>query len=341
MQNLIPEVKNPHDDDYHIMYGVETKHLNDGGEAMEMARLQRDVIDSPANISQLQTEHNLLAYPWFPLSRHPQENHTYFDAASNIWFEVEGGTSKCPTAYDKDLLIYVGALLVQKKERGELQLDGSQQDRTIIFTLSDFNKVTSRDDDSGSGYKRFQQMFARLRQAEIRTNIEVQVDGSDERIGEDAWWSWFESGSAIRYTAMANGKRRVRDVKVVLSIWFYGLLVSNSSIVHFKALYFKLPPLGKALYDQALIAAGYKEMALGDFKEMYFKGRMSLLVDSLRDVLEKFSFGDATISLLVNREPMPAAYTYRRTDEIHIAFRSPVSSNEIVLDNDLFAATGA
>ncbi|MEQ8399286.1 MAG: replication initiator protein A [Gammaproteobacteria bacterium] len=210
-------------------------------------------LDSPL-FGAVKGERNVMAFPWFDLDRRALKSRIAFeDSDLGVTIEVRaGGAGGCPTIYDKDLILYAATVIAKRADDNDF--DGSDRDRTIDFTIHDFMRVASRSTDKNA-YDNFHNMLDRLTTASIRTNIEVAV-GDGEMEGLDGWFTWFESGTAVKYRRTKDGQKRVQRVRIVVGKWLWNAIVKDRKILTYDPRYFDLDPVARRLYDLARVHVG-------------------------------------------------------------------------------------
>lgn len=213
-------------------------------------------LDSPLRGS-VKGERNIMAYPWFDLDRRALKSRIAFaDTEVGVTIEVRaGGAGGCPTIYDKDLILYAATVIAKRADDGEFL--GTDADRTIDFTIHDFMRVAGRSTDKHS-YDGFHAMLDRLTTASIRTSIEIAA-GDGESDGMDGWFTWFESGTAVKYRRTADGQKRVQRVRIVVGKWLWNAIVKDRKILTYDRGYFDLDPVERRLYDLARVHVGRQE----------------------------------------------------------------------------------
>lgn len=213
-------------------------------------------LDSPL-MGSVKGERNVMAFPWFDLDRRALKSRIAFeDPDLGVTIEVRaGGAGGCPTIYDKDLILYAATVIAKRADDGEF--DGTDRDRTVDFTIHDFLRVAGRSTDKNS-YDGFHGMLDRLTTASIRTNIEIAADDGEIE-GLDGWFTWFESGTAVKYRRDKDGQKRVQRVRVVVGKWLWNAIVKDRRILTYDPRYFDLDPVERRLYDLARVHVGHQE----------------------------------------------------------------------------------
>jgi hypothetical protein len=213
-------------------------------------------LDSPLYGS-VKGERNVMAYPWFDLDKRGLKPRIEFrDSDVGVTIEVRSGNGLgCPTIYDKDLILYCASILAKRADDG--QIEGTERDRTIDFTIHDFLRVSGRRSDD-SAYESFHGMLDRLTTASIKTNIEVTTEDGEAE-GLDGWFSWFESGTAVKYRKGRDGQKRVQLVRVVVGKWLFSAIVNDRKILTYDPRYFELGPVERRLYDLARVHVGRQD----------------------------------------------------------------------------------
>lgn len=196
-------------------------------------------LDSPLRGS-VKNERSVMVYNFFALERKRTEPIRYDDGRVKI--EVKGTEAGIATIYDKELLIYVASLLVDKINRGE------QVDQKLSFSGHDVLRVL-RVANSGTAYDRVSGALERLQGTQIKTNIETGGAGTD------SWFSWLKTADA-EYRKNAKGEKVLRAISVELCDWLYRAIIKDGRMLTYDPAYFDLPPLEKRLYEMARAHCG-------------------------------------------------------------------------------------
>lgn len=196
---------------------------------------QLTLFDSPLN-GKVKSEKSLMAYPFFDLTVNGRRKKALTFSDGLVHVEVQPGAHGCATVYDKDLLLYVMSLMVQRLNAGE------EVKREFYFTAHDFMTVAGRD-TSNKSYANIEKMINRLQSTMIKTNIEV--DG----IGVDQWFSWLENARVLYYRDK-RGRKVMQGMRVTICEWLFEI-VQQLRVLTFHDDYFKLRPLERRLYDLA------------------------------------------------------------------------------------------
>src|SRR5690349_4384357 len=112
------------------------------------------VLDSPLTKA-VRADQYLFAYPFFDLSVNGRKTRLVYDDGT-ITITVKGQEQGIATIFDRDLLLYACALLVEKVEAGE------QPSRELVFSARDYFRVAGRD-MSGHSYEALEETMDRLK----------------------------------------------------------------------------------------------------------------------------------------------------------------------------------
>ena len=140
-----------------------------------------------------------------------------------------------PTMMDKDLLLYVGSLLMAEINNGRIP------PKTVRFSAHDLMVTTNRPTD-GKAYKHLKNAFERVKGCTITTDIET--NGMKQSSGFNI---------IDRYDVIENShdKKRMVRVQVTVSDWFYNALLGKE-VLTINRDYFRLrKPLERRLYELA------------------------------------------------------------------------------------------
>jgi plasmid replication initiation protein len=190
-------------------------------------------MDSPL-IGKVKNDRSLMVWNFFALTKERvTELPPYQDG--NVFIEVKATKSGVATIWDKEILIYVASLMMDKLNRGEVP---SQR---FTFTLHDFCRVTGAR-PGGAVYDRLKDGFERLQGTQIKTNIETGGEG------EDNWFSWVKQAK-INYRRNADGIKEMRSATVEICDWLYRAVLKDNRMLTYHHDYFRLGPLERRLYE--------------------------------------------------------------------------------------------
>lgn len=179
--------------------------------------------------------------------RHTME-HPFFTLSTKPDFRVleynrEGVRIQCrpasglglPTMMDKDILLYVGSILMREINAGRIP------PKTVRFSCHDLMVTTNRD-TGGHAYNQLKDAFARITGCLISTNIKTAD------IEESSNFHILEKSRIVKDSR--DGSRMV-EVEVTVSDWFYRALLSKE-VLTLNRDYFRLrKPLERRLYELA------------------------------------------------------------------------------------------
>lgn len=140
-----------------------------------------------------------------------------------------------PTMMDKDILLYCGSLVVAELNKGVLP------PRKIRFSAHDLMVTTNRE-TNGEAYGLLKSAFERLKGVSITTNIKTNNRTASAGFGLIDSWEVVKS---------SHDKRRMVQVEVTLSEWFYNALIGKE-VLTINRSYFRLrKTLERRLYELA------------------------------------------------------------------------------------------
>lgn len=192
-------------------------------------------LDSPL-YGDIQGERTVAEFPFFALTKRAQMEPMIFESdAARI--EINPSKTGVATIYDKEILLYIASLMVERLEKGETV------DRYISFTANDLFRMTGTN-ASARSYTSLKASLSRLQGTQIITNIETGGEGSDSA------FSWLLKAD-IKYTKLPNGERRVKNIEVMLCDWLHRAILSDRRIAAYHDDFFKLGPIERRLYELA------------------------------------------------------------------------------------------
>ena len=200
-------------------------------------------LDSPL-VGKVKGERASMAYPFFALSKGRRMTPLLYQD-SNVAIEIRPSSTGLATIYDKEILLYVASLMVEKMN------EGGEPGQEFTFTAHDFLRVTGSN-RSARSYERISQALERLQGTQVRTNIEAGGEG------EDGFFSWV-SEAKVQYYRTGNGKKRLKAITIRLCDWLYRAIKKDTRILTYDQRYFSLSPVARRLYELARSHCGYQE----------------------------------------------------------------------------------
>ena len=210
---------------------------------MEQELVPAGSFDSPLH-GTVKNDRRMMVWNFFSLdtSRSRTETLSYRDG--EVAIEVRAGPMGMATMADKELLIYIASLMVEKMNRGEVP------GQTFTFTAHDFFRVCGTA-AAGSAYERIKGALDRLQGTQVRTNIETGGEGRDE------WFSWIKA-ARLDYRRTAGGKRTLKAIQVELCDWLYRAILKDNRVLTYDRKYIELTPLERRLYEIARAHCGHQ-----------------------------------------------------------------------------------
>jgi plasmid replication initiation protein len=140
-----------------------------------------------------------------------------------------------PTMMDKDILLYVGSLLMAEINQGRIP------PKTVRFSAHDLMVTTNRLTD-GRSYKRLKESFERVTGCLITTDIKTNS------IEQTKGFHILESYEILK---SSHDRKRMVRLEVTVSDWFYNALIGKEVLTINRA-YFRLrKTLERRLYELA------------------------------------------------------------------------------------------
>jgi plasmid replication initiation protein len=196
-------------------------------------------LDSPL-LGEVKNDRTTMVFSFFSLTRDRVTELPIYDDG-RVRIEVSGTKYGVATIWDKELLIYIASLMVEKLNKGE------PVDQTYTFTVNDFCRI-AHISPSGTAYERIEGALVRLQGTQVRTNIETGGKGQDQA------FSWVENYE-INYRRTKEGKR-MQSIRVRICDWLWRAIAIDRKILTYDPTYFDLPPLEKRLYEIARAHCG-------------------------------------------------------------------------------------
>lgn len=253
-------------------------------------------LDSPL-YGDIQGERTVAEFPFFALTKRAQMEPMTFES-DTARIEINPSKTGVATIYDKEILLYIASLMVERLENGETV------DRYLSFTANDLFRMTGTN-ASARSYTSLKASLNRLQGTQIITNIETGGEGSDSA------FSWLLKAD-IKYTKLPNGERRVKHIEVMLCDWLHRAILSDRRIAAYHDDFFKLGPIERRLYELAKFNCLDGSRFEADAVDLADRVGCSLEPRSienfkrtLREVAKEQSLPEYTLSLTDTKEPGP------------------------------------
>ncbi len=253
-------------------------------------------LDSPL-YGDIQGERTVAEFPFFALTKRAQMEPMTFES-DEARIEINPSKTGVATIYDKEILLYIASLMVERLENGETV------DRYLSFTANDLFRMTGTN-PSARSYTSLKASLNRLQGTQIITNIETGGEGSDSA------FSWLLKAD-IKYTKLPNGERRVKHIEVMLCDWLHRAILSDRRIAAYHDDFFKLGPIERRLYELAKFNCIDGNRFEADAVDL--AGRVGCSLEprsienfkrTLREVAKEQSLPEYTLSLTDRKEPGP------------------------------------
>jgi plasmid replication initiation protein len=175
-----------------------------------------------------------MEYPIFSLATKPDVRDIHYQFGdSNIY--IRPSSHGLPTIFDKDILLYLGSILMGQINKGEIP------SKTLRFSVHDL-MVTVNRKVGGRAYKQIKDAFNRLASVYIETNIKTNKHQIHKGFGVlDSW----------HIVKGHKDKDRMVEVEATVSDWFYNSFIGKEVLTIHRD-YFRLrKPLERRLYEIA------------------------------------------------------------------------------------------
>ena len=196
----------------------------------------------------LKNDRHTMEHPFFTLSTKPDvRTINYQHNGVNVSLSPHN-THGLPTMMDKDILLYLGSLVMEEINKGNIP------PRKLRFSAHDLMVATNRHTND-VGYAMLKKAFERLTGCLIVTNIKT-----NNRTASDA----FHLLERFKILETSHDKRRMVKLEATLSEWFYNALLGGE-VLTINRHYFRLrKPLERRLYELARKHCGkQKEWFIG------------------------------------------------------------------------------
>ena len=200
-------------------------------------------LDSPM-LGRVKNDRTMMVFNFFSLSRERVDALPVFeDPSLGVRIEVRAKGTGVATIWDKQVLIYVASLMLDKIARGE------PVSQRFNFTAHDYFRVC-RVSAGGSSYDVLEGALERLQGTQVKTNIETGGEG------EDGAFSWISSYKIQYRRDKDTGGKAMKSVTVDLCDWLYRAIIRDGRMLTYNPAYFDLAPLERRLYEVARAHCG-------------------------------------------------------------------------------------
>ena len=257
----------------------------------------------------VKSDRHTMEHPFFALSTKPDVREVNYSRDGVSITLSPHHRLGLPTMMDKDILLYVGSLLMRQINAGRIP------PKTMRFSAHDLMVTTNRE-TNGKAYRLLKEAFERVTGCLVSTNIKTND------IEESRNFHIIESSRVVK---SSHDKSRMVQVEVTVSDWFYNALLGRE-VLTINREYFRLrKPLERRLYELARKHCGRQEEwqiglallrekcgALSPLRYFRFQIKEIIEIDHLPDY--KLSLGEKNIVIFLNRhgldkKPIPAQGT--------------------------------
>ena len=252
----------------------------------------------------IKNDRHTMEHPFFSLSTRKDTRSIEYEREGVKMTLSPSAKWGLPTMMDKDILLYVGSLLMTEINQGRIP------PKTIRFSAHDLMVTTNRE-TNGKGYRLVKNAFERLNGCSISTDIKTN------EIRQSSGFHIIENWKIIENS---HDKKRMVRVEVTVSDWFYNALIGKEVLTIHRD-YFRLrKTLERRLYELARKHCGHQpkwEIRLQNLKEKCgsksvldkFRFQIRSIIETDR---EKHHFPDYQIAL---DEKDKVTFTYRKISQ--------------------------
>lgn len=241
---------------------------------------------------------DLMAYPFFSLSKTPSKQAIKF-VENAVSIEVRPSNRGLATIYDKEVLIYLASLAIDRLQRGE-PFEG-----VLTFTAYDFFKLAGLSGASGKNYQRLSAALDRLQGTQVRTTIEtggVSVDG---------WFSWISEAQVI-FTRTQTGEKRARAFRVRITDWLVRAIAADGSVMAYDSTYFSLSAIERRLYEIARAGCNRDQPLVIDLETLRQRAGVTSPLKKFRQLITQIAAQDDLPAYRVALVPSSPSTPLRR-----------------------------
>ncbi len=209
-----------------------------------------------------------------------------------------------PTIFDKDVLLYLGSLLMSEMKKLEIS-GGGLPSKTIRVSIHDLLLTTNRI-RNGKGYNLVEKALQRLHGVSINTNIKT---------GKIEQKEGFHLIESYKFIESHYVKDRRISLEVTVSDWFYNSIISKEVLTINRNYFLLGKPLERRLYEIARKHCGNQTEWRVSIQALYEKSGSTGTVRKFRfyikeiakdnhlpDYLIEFFEASDTV-LFINRKP--------------------------------------
>ena len=192
-----------------------------------------------------------MEHPFFALSTKKDIRITEY-ANNDVSIKLVPSSYGLPTMMDKDILLYLGSLIVAEVNKGVIP------PKTVRFSCRDLMVTTNRHINN-FGYINLKNAFERLAGCLITTNIKTG------KMKQSSGFHILESYCIVK---SSRCKKRMVQVEVKVSDWFYNSMVGKE-VLTINTDYFRLrKPLERRLYELARKHCGKQKEAFFSLEKL-------------------------------------------------------------------------
>ncbi len=190
----------------------------------------------------VKNDHHTMEHPFFALSMKKDTRSVKYEKNGVKIVLSPSAEYGLPTMMDKDVLLYVGSLLMAEINKGHIPL------KILRFSAHDLMVTTNRE-TNGKAYKLLKNAYERIIGCTISTNI--KTNGKTQT-------DMFHILERVRIVKSSRDGKRMVEVEVTVSDWFYNALIGKE-VLTINRDYFRLrKPLERRLYELPANTAGDK-----------------------------------------------------------------------------------
>ena len=183
----------------------------------------------------VKNDRHTMEHPFFTLSTKPDIREVHYNRDGVSITLSPHNRLGLPTMMDKDILLYIGSLMMAEINRGGIP------PKTVRFSAHDLMVTTNRPTD-GHAYRLLKNSFERLHGCSITTDIKTN------EIRQSSGFHLLEHWNIIE---KSRDSRRMVRLEVTVSNWFYNALLGKE-VLTISRDYFRLrKTLERRLYELA------------------------------------------------------------------------------------------
>ena len=265
---------------------------------------QLDLFIATATDLSPKSHQDMMSRNWLSLSKHKRVEPIHHEFQDN-WVKITGNDRfGIATIFDYDLLIFVGAQLMNAINRGQ------KTGRRLQFTGYEYFQFTGKKRYGGSGYADLWKSMQRLHHTFVETNIRLGNTNTHHS------FNWLSEIKQIREGDISRG------YEIVIPEWFYESITNKKMVLTLDEDYFKIRGgFERWLYlfarkTSGWQSGGWSESIRSIYRKSASTGSLSEFTRKVKKIAEKDSLLEYSVELVgENERGTPQAIHFLRKSQ--------------------------